>query len=81
MSRNFFNILEGFQKVEESLDGPEGQYVEDCWPKCRGTRFANMSRNTSQYVDKFLAGTSGFIFSSRGASPISAISIQLDTTR
>ena len=30
MSRNFFNILEGFQKVEESLDGPEGQYVEDC---------------------------------------------------
>ena len=29
MSRNFFNILEGFQKVEESLDGPEGQYVEE----------------------------------------------------
>ena len=53
MSRNFFNILEGFQKVEELLDGPEGQYVEDCLPKCRGYRFAKMSRNTSQYVDKF----------------------------
>ena len=30
MSRNFLNILEGFQNVEESLNGPEGQYVEDC---------------------------------------------------
>ena len=29
MSRNFFNILEGFQKVEESPNGPEGQYVEE----------------------------------------------------
>ena len=25
MSRNILNILEDFQKVEESLDGPEGQ--------------------------------------------------------
>ena len=29
MSRNFLNILEGFQNVEESLNGPEGQYVEE----------------------------------------------------
>ena len=29
MSRNFFNILEGFQNVEESLNGPKGQYVEE----------------------------------------------------
>ena len=45
MSRNFFNILEGFQNVEESLNGPEGQYVEEI-------DFANMSRNTSQYVEE-----------------------------
>ena len=29
MSRNFFNILEGFQNVEESLNEPKGQYVEE----------------------------------------------------
>ena len=53
MSRNFSNILEGFQKVVESLDGPERQYVEDCWQKCRGNQFAKMSRNTNQCVDNF----------------------------